>query len=390
MKKEDNAGMDEKFMFFLLAYMEAGTFANLNKVVQNFGKISDFFSIEPETLVKRGIISTYQYSCIKKVMDREDELKNIFNNLKGDNINFVTFNDAEFPEKLRMIPNPPLSLFFKGHLPESFMPAVAIIGSRNCDEYGSEMAKYFSDSLSEAGIQIISGMAMGIDGISGEAAIGKRGKSYAVLGTGVDICYPEANFNLYEKLISSGGVISEYPPGTPGLKSHFPMRNRIISGLSDALLVIQAKIRSGTSITVDCALEQGKDVYAIPGRLSDDLSAGTNKMLQDGARLVREPMDIIEGVMEYYSQLSIDFKKEGKRLMSENIKEKILEGLSDGKKKILKCLDEENPVYIDEILEKTGIEYGSMVKMIFELETQQLIFEKGNNYFVKSFIKPCK
>lgn len=202
--------------------------------------------------------------------------------------------DAAYPEKLRCLTKIPKRLYVRGELPDASKPAVAVIGARKCSSYGQEMAGYFARELAGAGIQIISGMAAGVDGIAQSAAIKAGGKSYAVLGCGTDICYPKTNQGLYEKLLYNGGIISEYPAGTAPQAFHFPIRNRIISALSDAILVIEAKQKSGTLITVDFALEQGKDVYALPGRLTDELSGGCNQLLFQGAGLALEPKQLIE------------------------------------------------------------------------------------------------
>lgn len=203
--------------------------------------------------------------------------------LSKKNINYTYIKAADFPKKLTDIPDKPFGIFYKGELPQSDIPAVAIIGARKCSQYGRIMAEYFSKELALSGINIISGMALGIDGISQSTAIKAGGKSYGVLGCGVEVIYPKENQDLYEGLIQNGGVISEYPPMMQPNPVLFPPRNRIISAFSDAVLVVEAREKSGTLITVDMALEQGKDVYAVPGRCSDSLSIGCNKLLRQGA-----------------------------------------------------------------------------------------------------------
>lgn len=211
-------------------------------------------------------------------------------------IHFVCLGSALYPKRLVRIPDAPYGLYFQGRLPAEELPAVAIIGARECSEYGRRMAQHFGSVLAMAGIQVISGMARGIDGLSQNAALHAGGYSLGVLGCGVDICYPEENRELYEMLCEQGGVCSEYPPGTAPRNSLFPPRNRIISGLSDAVLVIEAKNRSGTLITVDMALEQGREVYALPGRITDALSEGCNRLLQQGANVVVSAEDMIRSL----------------------------------------------------------------------------------------------
>mgnify|MGYP002235004613 CR=1 FL=1 len=175
------------------------------------------------------------------------------------------------------------AFFYRGKLPDENEPAVAVIGARECSEYGRYVAEELGQYLGRAGIQVISGMARGIDGISQQAALSAGGTSYGVLGCGVDICYPAQNRRLYEELLEKGGLLSTYAPGTKPLPQYFPPRNRIVSGLSDALIVIEARQKSGTLITVDMALEQGRDVYVVPGRLTDRLSDGCNHLADAGS-----------------------------------------------------------------------------------------------------------
>ena len=191
----------------------------------------------------------------------------VMHSITTNQINIVTLEHSNYPERLRNIPDPPYLLYYYGELPAENLPSVAIIGARMCSDYGRKMAEEFARGLAREGVQIISGLASGIDGIAQRAAVMEKGKSYGILGCGVDYCYPASNRNLYEMLKEHGGLISEFPPGEKPLADHFPRRNRIISGLADIVLVIEAKERSGTSITVQMALEQGREVFAIPGRL---------------------------------------------------------------------------------------------------------------------------
>ena len=208
-------------------------------------------------------------------------------------ISFVAAGEKEYPKKLANIPDAPGALYYIGKLPDSDEKSIAVIGTRNNSEYGRTMAKQFSGMLAGAGVQVISGMARGIDGIAQQAALEADGYSLGVLGCGVDICYPRENRQLYDRLIVQGGICSEYPPGTSPRAMLFPPRNRIISGLCDGVLVIEAKERSGTLITVDMALEQGREVYALPGRATDPLSRGCNRLIMQGAELIISPQELL-------------------------------------------------------------------------------------------------
>ncbi len=212
-------------------------------------------------------------------------------------IRFISRIDKEFPEKLKYIGDAPFAIYVKGRLPDPNVPSVAVIGARMCSEYGRYMSRQLGRGLALAGVQVISGMARGVDGISQKAALQSGGKSYGILGCGVDICYPEENREVYEGLCSDGGIISEYPPGTMPKANFFPMRNRIISAMADVIVVVEARLHSGTQITVDTALEQGREVLAVPGRITDRLSDGCNSLICQGAGVVLSVEDVLDRVM---------------------------------------------------------------------------------------------
>ncbi len=229
-------------------------------------------------------------------------------------IKFIPRIDASFPDKLKNIPGAPFAIYVKGRLPNPQVPSVAVIGARMCSEYGRFMARQFGQGLAMAGVQVVSGMARGIDGIAQSAALRAGGSSFAVLGCGVDVCYPEENITIYDSLLTNGGIISEFPPGTQPLANFFPMRNRIISALSDVVLVVEARQKSGTSITVDTALEQGREVLAIPGRVTDRLSDGCNHLISQGAGVAACVEDVLERLSmatgkDIYGQLKDRDKK---------------------------------------------------------------------------------
>lgn len=221
----------------------------------------------------------------------------VWNYLREINVGYTYCQAADFPKKLSEIPDPPFGIFYKGRIPDKKTPAVAVIGARKCSEYGRHMAERFAGGFAERGIDVISGMAAGIDGIGQTAALNAGGRSYAVLGCGVDIVYPRSNESLYRQLIEKGGVLSEYPPQMEPRPALFPPRNRLISALADVVLVVEAREKSGTLITVDMALEQGREVYSIPGRCTDSLSMGCNRLIRQGAAVATAPEDIIEDML---------------------------------------------------------------------------------------------
>lgn len=288
----------------------------------------------------------------------------------SENIRCITKEDPEYPVKMKQYPSMPNKLYVKGRLPLAEKPAVAVIGARMCSPYGRIQAFRYAKVLSEAGIQIISGMALGIDSEGHKGALEGKMPTFAVLGSGVDVCYPRANRKLYERILwEGGGVISECPPGTQPMPWCFPARNRIISALADAVLIVEAKENSGSLITAGFALEQGKMVYAIPGAVTDALSRGCHKLIYDGAGIAYSPEIILE-------ELEICTKT--------NIKsdEKNDLGLESDLNMVYSCLDlrPKNPDYI---VRKTGFSPAQVSNCLVELTLRGLIRESGRHYYVK-------
>lgn len=245
------------------------------------------------------ILNASQRKEMRKIAEKTPE--EYAEQLERSGIRLLLRGDADYPMRLSDIPDPPYVLFVRGEAPDA-EPAVAVIGARECSEYGRYVARALGQELGEAGIGVISGMARGIDGVSQCAALDVGGRSWGVLGCGVDICYPRENQSLYDRLLEQGGVLSAYAPGTPALPAFFPPRNRIVSGLADALVVIEARAKSGTLITVDMALEQGREVWVVPGRVTDRLSDGCNRLLAQGAGVFLSPESFVREFLENRQQ----------------------------------------------------------------------------------------
>lgn len=215
------------------------------------------------------------------------------------NVIKIQQGSKHYPDKLRTISCPPKELYCLGNLPLlNDTTSIAVIGSRKYSHYGARATKDFASHLAQEGVCIVSGLAKGIDGFAHRACLSVGGKTIAVLGSGLDIIYPKENESLFYDIVKHQGlVVSEYPLGTPPQKQHFPARNRIISGLSDGVLVVEASRNSGTNITVDFALEQGKDVFVIPGNIYSKTSDGTNFLIQEGAIPVMSYADILHNIV---------------------------------------------------------------------------------------------
>lgn len=323
---------EKKCLYFLINNDLLGN-ASIRKLKGIFGSYEQIYISDPVRIaphISEAAFEKYKFEHAHRDIHADYE------KLIRKGISLIAFEEDRFPEKLRTIPNPPVAILVNGSLPNPGVPSVAIIGARKNSAYGGYMAREFSKQISSKGIQVISGMATGIDGIAGETALRSGGKSFAVLGCGPDVCYPQSNRTLFDNLISQGGIISEYALGTSGVKWHFPLRNRIISGLSDAVLIIEAKEKSGTLITADCALEQGRDVYALPGRICDDLSIGCNWLIRQGAFILTSPEEFID---DFIRDLS------GRPGYSGYLKSRSSTTVRQGKKQVTFSCAEEKVIY---------------------------------------------
>ena len=225
--------------------------------------------------------------------ENKENLEKQIEFLQKENVKIITIEDTEYPEILKTIYDYPVSIFVKGNEKMLNMPAIGIVGCRESSSYGEKVAQYFAYHLAKRNINIISGLAKGIDSQSHIGAIKAKGRTIGVIGSGLDIVYPKENQYLYDKIIEeNGAIISEYPLGVKPEKMNFPARNRIISGMSKGIIVIEAKKKSGTLITVDFALEQGRNVYVVPGNIDEINSVGTNDLIKQGAQMVTTYKDI--------------------------------------------------------------------------------------------------
>ncbi len=280
------------------------------KIVRHYGCAGRIWGLAEKDIRQEQRMNERQKNNFIECRRRWD-LAGEWQKLKDKGIKTVSYDDRIYPGRLREIQDKPFLLYYIGELPAEAMPCVAVIGARMCSEYGRFIAAELAAGLAERGIQVVSGMADGIDGIAQRSALEHGGMSYGVLGCGVDVCYPSSNRTLYQALQIHGGILSEFPPGTKPEARHFPMRNRIISGLADLILVIEAKERSGTRITVNMALEQGKEVYAVPGRITDELSRGCNRMILEGAGVAADISELAEAAWQAWERNCSQVQVEG-------------------------------------------------------------------------------
>ncbi len=284
-------------------------------------------------------------------------------------IRFIPWFSEAYPQRLLELSDFPYALYVKGNLPDPASRKAAIVGSRRCTPYGEKYAVEFGKVLAQYGIEVISGLARGIDGMGQRGALMGNGKTFAVLGSGPDVCYPREHIGLYMDILEQGGgILSEYPPGTPPLAWHFPERNRIISGLSDVVLVMEAGEKSGSLITVDMALEQGRDIYALPGPVNSSLSRGCNYLIQQGAGLLTSPEMLLKEWGIDSCSVS-DGKAKNKKV------------LETPEKLVYSCLGL-YPKNIEQIAEETKLSPRELVELLVSLELQGYAREISKNNYV--------
>lgn len=263
----------------------------LNDLLEKFDSPKELWNKTKEELIAEGVKEIYADRIVNDFY--KQNLGSYLKYMSKNNIEIITIKDKDYPDKLKVIYDPPIVLYIKGNKTILNKNGMAIVGCRLCTEYGKITAKKIAYNLSMNNINVISGLARGIDSSAHKASLSGTGKTVAVVGCGLDRVYPEENRDLFNEIIKSGGaVISEYVIGTKPLAKNFPQRNRIISGLSNGVIVVEAGLKSGTLITADFALEQGKDVYAIPGNINCPNSYGTNDLIKQGAKIITDIKDI--------------------------------------------------------------------------------------------------
>ena len=307
-------------------------------------------------------MSKKQWNIVKEWKDIESRKIKIF-----------LHESVEYPQKLSQIPDPPPILYYKGKQDIMDKPSVAVIGARACSNYGSLAAKELGRELATMGIVVVSGMARGIDSICQSACLEHGGESIGVLGSGVEVCYPPENRALYERLQEQGCLVSENPPYTQPCAGLFPLRNRIISGLADVIVVIESREKSGTQITVDMALEQGKEVYALPGRITDTVSRGCNKLIKQGAGILLSPREFVEEICPM-----LKLKYQGKEV-------KVQPSLSNEEKRILSIMGV-SMMSMEEIYEELKqveetVSLTQIMGNVLELRMKGIIEEESGHYY---------
>lgn len=345
--------------------------AKLNQLINTIGNISILFEHTPAHLPE-------QVKCYCKNPDWE-QVENDLAWLQESHRHFIPISSDHYPKLLRNIPDPPIGLFAQGDIDILNLPQIAIVGSRNPSASGLETAKAFASFLGQSGLAITSGMAMGIDGAAHSGALSAGAPTIAVAGTGLDRVYPAQHQTLAHEIANTGCLVSEYPPGTPAIPGNFPKRNRIISGLSIGTLVVEAALRSGSLITARLALEQGREIFAIPGSIHNPLARGCHNLIRQGAKLVETAEDIIEELSSLFASLpdsnldtSLNNNEENASNQLDPDYHKLLENMGF------------DPISTDHLIARTGFSAAAVSSMLLLLELEGHVSSAPGGYFTRT------
>ncbi|MFP5265148.1 MAG: DNA-processing protein DprA [Blastocatellia bacterium] len=293
----------------------------------------------------------------------------------------IALEDERYPPLLRETYDPPIVLYARGDLARALaQPAVAIVGSRHCSTYGRNVAEMLSRELSERGVTVVSGLARGVDSAAHLGALEGGGLTVAVMGTGLDTIYPKENRRLADRITEQGALVTEFPLDTPPLPQNFPFRNRVISGISLGVLVVEGAERSGSLITARMAYEQGREVFAVPGNITSSKSFGPNHLIKDGGKLVQSWRDVVEEFPAEAKASILASERVEKRAEQLSIDEV---ALSDSERLLLTLLKEDAPIHIDELISRAGLSPGELMGALLRLEMTDRVRQLPGKSFVR-------
>ena len=365
----------EQFYWAALGAAKGIDTARMLALVRSFGSAQNLYEAEEQDILATGIVAPECASRFVEYNRKNRKLPEMMRDqCERSGISVVPVVSQLYPERLKQILHPPLVLYVKGTLPDCRY-SIGMVGSRMADAYGKKAATCFGRALAEAGVVIISGGATGIDTASHEGALQGGGKTVAVLGCGVDIVYPHTNAKLFTAIAENGALVSEYPPGTQPERYHFPERNRIISGISQGIVLVQAAKRSGALITAEFAMDEGREVFCVPGNIFTDKSAGPHRLIKAGARLADSPQDILEEVFP-------DLCGSAHSNLFAGLNGTVpLRKHSEGQQKILDLLTQ-GPQTLEQLVAASGFAIGEVSVILLELQMAGLVqMNAAQQYF---------
>ncbi|MBZ2184314.1 MAG: DNA-processing protein DprA [Bryobacter sp.] len=349
------------------------------ELVRRYGSPGAIFLKDAQELMAAGLSASVARSIeAGSAMDDALEQQRL---LRATETEIVTLMDERYPDGLGQIFDPPLLLFTRGNAELMQNPAVAVVGTRRPSAYGTAVAEKFARDLAEAGLVVVSGMARGIDTVAHKAALAVGGKTVAVLGCGADVVYPAENRQLAAQIARDGLILSEYPLRTPGYPQNFPVRNRIVSGLSQGVLIVEGAQYSGSSITARLAMDQGREVFAVPGNVTSKQSWGPNLLIRQGARLVQEPSDVLSDLPE---ETRRRLKMQGRQRL---LLDEIPHPMHQLRERVMRLLSPDEPLTIDDLIPRLNasevVSPSELIAILFELELDGVVRQLPGKAYVK-------
>lgn len=350
------------------------------KVLKRFGFPGAAFRASRQQFEGVGLSEDTREAILSQDGYREADTQLLW--LQQHGASAITIQDAEYPLHLREIPDPPIVLYFKGDLTSALeQPCVAIVGARHCSTYGQNAATRLARDLTSHGVTVVSGLARGIDTAAHQGAIESRGLTIAIMGTGLDERYPKENSKLADTILDYGALVTEFPVQKPPLPQNFPYRNRIISGLCRGVVVVEASERSGSLITARMAMEQNREVFAVPGNITSAKSIGPNRLIQDGAKLVLDWQDV---VAEFSYDLQRQLRQADEVPSGDLIKARAdLASLTEDERQLFGLIGLDEPIHIDVLLVQSKLNQPRLVNALFQLELKDRIHQLPGKLYVR-------
>jgi len=371
--KRGGVEVKERELLIYLHTIPGVGWKTIDQVRKTMDHLEQILTCQPlELSMKTGI----NYPTAEKITAAfaEDQIRSFFQKMEewqDQHIQVITYDDQEYPDFLKEIAQPPWVLFALGDVKLMQKPALAVVGTRNATPYGKLVAEQLSSQITDYGFVVVSGLARGIDRFAHEGALQNQGKTIAVLGSGVNVIYPKENGRLYQTMKDQGLILAEYPPDTQPHPGFFPQRNRIISGLSYGTIVVEASLKSGSLITAQFALDQSREVFAVPGLITSKQSIGTNALIKQGAKLVQKIEDILE---------------EFPYLMMKKIKEKEPRDLTEAEQKVFAVI-QHDPIHINDIYHQMDLDMNQLYQTLLSLQLKGEVTQLPGGLYLRKSIE---
>jgi len=364
---------------WLALTLTPGVAARLSaRLLREFGSPDDVFRASPAQLRACSLSAETAQAVVKKEAFKRAE-KELAHLRKMDGCRLLHWTEPEYPQTLLQIYDPPVLLYVRGDAQVLNAPSISIVGTRKPTLYGTQMAERLGRDLASRGLAIVSGLARGIDAIGHQGALAAKGRAIGVLGTGINVCYPKENKKLYDRVLERGAIISEFPLHTHPAPENFPIRNRVVAGMPLGVVVVEGAEYSGSLITARLAMEFGREVFGVPGNVTQEVSFAPNQLIKQGAKLVTSAEDIIEELPTPVRAALV--KAEQPETEHRNrLLEQSLEGAA---KKLYELLQVDQPVHIDDIVERSGLNSSEVLATLFEMEMKGIVRQLPGKQFSK-------